>query len=155
MTRALTLSLALLVLGATLAAQAKPHFAGTWKPAPGAAAGDSPFALSEMVVAEDAKTMTVTATGQMGVFKTTYNLDGTEASSPLDFNGNSIERTTKSAWDGDKLQLTAVSNFQGQTFEIKEVWTLAPDGTLTVETTRPDFQGGGAPTTTKAVYKKS
>ena len=57
--------------------------------------------------------------------------------------------------DGSKLVLTTIANFQGQSFETKQVWTLGADGTLTVEATRPDFQGGGAPVTTKAVYKKS
>jgi len=61
---------------------------------------------------------------------------------------------TKSAWDGNKLVLTTVSDFQGQSFENKQIWTLGADGTLTVDSTRPDFQGGGAPITTKLVYKK-
>ena len=42
----------------------------------------------------------------------------------------------------------------GQSFETKSVWSLSADGTLLVEVTRPDFQGGGAPITTKAAYKK-
>jgi hypothetical protein len=34
------------------------------------------------------------------------------------------------------------------------MWTLNADGTLTVDSTRPDFQGGGAAITAKLVYKK-
>jgi hypothetical protein len=33
--------------------------------------------------------------------------------------------------------------------------SLDPSGTLLVESTRPDFQGGGAPVTTKSTYKKN
>jgi hypothetical protein len=156
MKRVLTLtSLCAVLLAVALAGQAKPSFAGNWKPVPGAAAGDDPFTYSQLVAAQDDKTLTVTVTGQMGEIKTTYNLDGTEAQSPLDFNGNSIDRVTKLAWDGGKLVLTATSNFNGQSFEIKEVWSMSDDGSLMVEATRPDFQGGGGPITTKTTYKKS
>jgi hypothetical protein len=137
--------------GVAAAAQEKPNFAGTWKLA--SEAGD-PFTSPQLVVGQNAKTLTVTSTSQMGEIKTTYNLDGTEARSPLDFNGTTIDRVTKAAWSGSKLVLTAISEFNGQSFEVKSTWTLNADGTLLSETTRPDFQGGGAPTTTKATYKK-
>jgi len=91
----------------------------------------------------------------MGEFKTLYSLDGTETKSPLDFNGTTIERVTKTTWDGNKLVLTITSNFDGQSFESKAVWALGTDGTLQIDLTRPDFQGGGGPVTTKASYKKS
>ncbi len=146
------------LLGAVLAAQAKPTFSGTWKLVPDAAAtgGGQMFVVSELDAVQDAKTLVVTSTSdQMGQSKTTYNLDGTEAQSPLEFNGTSIDRVTKAAWDGDKLVLTTKSDFNGQAFEVKQVWSLADDGSLVVEMTLPDFQGGGAPTTTKSTYKKS
>jgi hypothetical protein len=130
----------------------KPDFTGTWK-----LVGDAPdqFTASQIVVAKDATLLTVTVTGQMGEFKTTYKLDGTAGSSPLDFQGNMVDRTTKMAWTGDKLTLTATSDMGGGTFEVKSVVSAGPDGTMIVETTFPDFQGGGAPTTTKASYKKA
>jgi hypothetical protein len=136
------------------AAQAKPNFAGKWTLTgdPSAAGMMTPASIT---VTQDDKTLTVAVVGQMGEIKTAYNLDGSEGKSPIEFNGNSIDRVTKSAWDGSKLLLTTIANFQGQSFETKQVWTLGADGTLTVEATRPDFQGGGAPVTTKAVYKKS
>jgi hypothetical protein len=153
MKRALFFAVALAVplTVASLSAQEKPNFAGTWKLA--SEAGD-PFTSPQLVVVQNAKTLTVTSTSQMGEIKTTYNLDGTEARSPLDFNGTTIDRVTKAAWSGSKLVLTAISDFNGQTFEVKSTWTLNADGTLLSETTRPDFQGGGAPTTTKSTYKK-
>jgi len=147
---ALSITAALCAIPA--AAQEKPTFAGTWKLAPDAA--PEPFVPPQMVVVQDAKTLTVTATSQMGEFKTTYNFDGTEAKNPIEFNGNTLDRVTKLAWDGAKLVLTVTSNFGGQSFETKAVWSLAADGSLLVETTRPDFQGGGAPVTSKLTYKK-
>jgi len=142
------------VISALLAAQgAKPSFAGTWKLTSDPNAGM--LVSSQLVVAYDGKVLTVTGTSQMGDIKTVYNLDGSAAKSPLDFGGQSMDRTTKAAWDGAKLVLTTSSDFGGNAFEIKQVWSLAADGTLLVETTAPDFQGGGAPTTTKSTYKKA
>jgi hypothetical protein len=134
------------------AAQNKPDFTGTWK-----LAGEAPdqFTPSQIVVGKDAKMLTVTVTGQMGEFKTTYNLDGSEGRSPLDFQGNTVDRMTKMAWNGDKLTLTAASDMGGQAFEVKSVVSSGPDGTMIVETTFPDFQGGGGPITTKASYRKA
>jgi hypothetical protein len=90
----------------------------------------------------------------MGEFKTTYKLDGTPGSSPLDFQGNVIDRTTQATWNENKLTLTAKSDMNGQTIEFRSVVSAGPDGTMIVETTFPDFQGGGAPITRKATYKK-
>jgi hypothetical protein len=140
-------------LVAGLAAQAKPSFTGSWKLS--SDPGGDQFVAPAIAVAQDEKLMTVTVTGQMGEFKTTYNLDGSDGRSPLDFNGNTIDRTSKLAWDGDKLVLTTSSDFGGQAVEFKEVWSLGADGSLLIESTRPDFQGGGGPVTSKATYKKS
>lgn len=143
---------ALALVAAPAAAQEKPDFTGTWK-----LVGEAPdqFTPSQIVVAKDATLLTVTVTGQMGEFKTTYKLDGTAGSSPLDFQGNMMDRTTKMTWNGDKLTLSASSDMGNGPFEVKSVVSAGPDGTMIVETTFPDFQGGGAPTTTKASYKKA
>ena len=143
----------LLFLTTVVLAQAKPDFTGKWTlTSPDAAsAGMNPTSLA---VTQDAKTITLVANTQVGEIKTVVNLDGTPAKSPIEIQGMSIDRTTKSAWDGNKLVLTTVSDFQGQTFETKQVWSLGADGTLTIDSTRPDFQGGGGPVTEKLVYKK-
>ena len=138
---------------AVAGAQDKPSFAGTWKLAD--PAQPDMFTPSQLVVAQDATEMTVTATGQMGEFKTTYKLDGSVGRSPLDFNGQTIERATKATWNASKLALSTTSDMNGQTIEFKSVLSLNADGALMVESTFPDFQGGGAPITQKAVYKKS
>lgn len=147
-----TLFVALLLAAASLPAQDKPDFTGTWN-----IVGTAPDQLtpSQIVVAKDATLLTVTITGQMGEFKTTYKLDGTAGSSPLDFGGNTMDRTTKMAWNENKLTLTATGDMGNGSFEVKSVVSANPDGTMLVETTFPDFQGGGGPITTKATYKKS
>ena len=151
MKRAFSFVVVLVLLGVVVAAQEKPNFAGTWKLA-GAPADQ--FTAPQMVVVQDAKTITVTASSQMGEFKTPFNLDGTEARAPLEFNGTTFDRVTKAAWTGKTLVLTTKSEINGQTFETKMTWTLNADGTLLVESTRPDFQGGGGPVTGKTTYKK-
>src|SRR5215831_18429778 len=102
MKRTLSMMLTLLIVAASAAAQDKPDFSGTWK-----LAGDAPdqFTPTQIVVAKDATQLTVTITGQMGEFKTTYKLDGTAGSSPLDFQGQSIDRTTQMTWNDKKLTL--------------------------------------------------
>ena len=142
-----------LVLVAGLEAQAtRPNFVGTWKLASDPAGGM--MTASQLVTSDDGKVLTVVAAAQFGDSKTVYNLDGTEAKSPLEFNGMSIDRTTRAAWQGTKLVLTTTSDFNGMVFEIKQAWSIEADGTLVVESTMPDFQGGGGPVTTKATYKK-
>jgi hypothetical protein len=153
MKRMLSIVLAAVILAAhAAAAQEKPDFTGTWK-----LAGEAPdqFTPTQIVVAKDATQLIVTTTGQMGEFKTTYKLDGSTGSSPLDFQGNLIDRTTKMAWTENKLTLTATSDMGGQAFEVKSVVSAGDGGTMIVETTFPDFQGGGSPITTKASYKKA
>src|SRR4051794_3851770 len=148
----LSMVVAALVLVATVAAQEKPNFVGTWK-----IVGDAPDAMtpSTIVITQDATSLIVLISGQMGDFKTAYKLDGSAGSSPLDFQGNMIDRTTKMVWADKKLTLTASSDMGGQAIEVKSVVSAGPDGTMIVETTFPDFQGGGAPITTKATYKKA
>ena len=140
------------VMVAALAAQSKPSFTGTWKLTSDPSAG--PFIASQLVASDDGKVLTVMSTSEFGEVKTLYNLDGSPAQSPLEFDGMKIERTTKAAWDGIRLVLTTTSDFGGMPLEIKQVLSLAPDGALSVQTTFPDFQGGGAATTSTATYKK-
>jgi hypothetical protein len=46
-------------------------------------------------------------------------------------------------------------SFDGNPIQMSTVMSLDPSGHLIIESTRPDFQGGGAPITTKATYKKN
>jgi hypothetical protein len=146
MTRALSVMFTCLaLLAAPLAGQDKPSFAGTWKLSDPAT--PEMFTPSVMTVVQDATALTVATTS--------HKLDGSEAPSPLDFNGMTIDRMTKLVWEGSKLLLIATSKVEGQSIEFKSAWSLSADGSLVTETTVPDFQGGGAPIITKATYKKS
>lgn len=154
MKRALSALFACLaLLGAPLAGQEKPSFVGTWKLSDPAT--PDTFTPTVMTVVQDATALTVTTTSQMGEFKTSYKLDGSEAPSPMNFNGMTIDRMTKLVWEGRKLLLITTSKMEAQSIEFKSGWSLTADGALATETTVPDFQGGGAPITLKATYKKN
>ena len=148
----LPILVALAAFTAAAGAQDKPSFAGTWKLSD--PAQPEMFTPTQLVIAQDATDLTLTATSQMGEFKTVYKLDGSMGRSPLDFNGQSIDRATKATWNSGKLTLWTGSEMNGQTIEFKSVLSLNADGALLVESTFPDFQSGGAAITAKATYKK-
>jgi hypothetical protein len=141
------------VLAAAAAAQEKPNFVGSWKLSD--PAQPDQFMASTIVISQDGTSLVVVAANSMGEFKTTYPLDGSAGRSPLDFNGMTIDRATKMAWKDNKLTLTTSSEMNGQVAEFKSVMSMGADGAMTVESTFPDFQGGGGPITQKAVYKKA
>ena len=141
------LTLAAFIAATTIAAaQAPPSFAGKWTliPDPNAPGGGMGGLGQEATITQDASTMTITRTTQMGTFTSTYKLDGTESKNTLSMQGNSIEQVSTAKWD-----------FGGNPVELTMVLALDPAGNLLVESTRPDFQGGGAPVTTKMSYKKN
>jgi hypothetical protein len=150
---ALFASMVLIGAPPLLAGQDKPSFGGTWKLSDPAT--PEMFTPTLMTVVQDATALTISTTSQMGEFKTSYKLDGSEAPSPLDFNGMTIDRMTKLVWEGGRLMLITTSKAEGQSLEFKSAWSLTADGALATETTVPDFQGRGAPITTKATYKKN
>jgi hypothetical protein len=158
---AILMSAAALIVGATnLSAQAKPSFAGTWTvivdpsvaPAPGR--GGRGGLGQGGTIAQDGKTLTITRTTQNGEMKSVYNLDGSESKNTMTFGGNSVEQTSKTRWDGDKLVVTTSSTFNGNPVETTMVLSLDAAGNLVVDATGPG-RNGGAPTTTHTTYKKS
>jgi hypothetical protein len=162
MKRVLSLAAAVVIIaGAMLAAQAAPSFAGKWTlvPDPNAApggAGRGPGGLGQsVVIVQDAATLTMTRTTAMGEFTSTYKLDGSESKNTFNMQGNAIEQVSKVKWDGGKLLVNTTMDFGGNPVATSMTLSLDASGNLLVESTRPDFQGGGAPVTTKATYKKS
>ena len=151
--------LTLVAGAAAVMAQAKPVFAGKWTlvpdpnaPAPTGRGGGRGGGLGQAFSAEqNDKTLTVITTGAQGEMKAVYNLDGSESKNPLNFNGNSIDRVSKTKWDGAKLVITTTTNFNGNANESTQTWSLDATGNLVVESTS-NF--GGTPTTAKATYKK-
>jgi hypothetical protein len=160
MKRAMTVIPVIAALAASvLVAQAPPSFAGKWTLVPDANApaggGRGMGGLGQTaMVTQDATTLTITRTTQMGELTSTYKLDGTESKNTLSFQGNSIDQVSIAKWDAGKLKINTTMSFQGQPVETSLVLSLDPSGNLLVESTRPDFQGGGAPVTTKMTYKK-
>jgi hypothetical protein len=162
MKRAMTaVAAALVCITATLPAQAPPNFAGKWtlvvdpNAAPaGGGRGMGGIGQSATIV-QDATTLTITRTTQVGEFTSTYKLDGSESKNTMNMGGNAVDLLSKAKWEGSKLTVATTMNLNGNAVETSMVMALDSDGNLLVETTRPDFQGGGAPITTKATYKKS
>src|SRR4051812_8699499 len=140
-----------------VAAQAPPNFAGKWTLVadPNAPAGMAGGLGTEANITQDASTMTITRTTQMGTFTSNYKLDGTESKNTLSMQGNSIEQVSTAKWDAGKLRVNTKMDFGGNPVELTMILALDPSGNLLVESTRPDFQGGGAPVTTKMSYKKN
>ncbi len=133
-----------------------PSFAGKWTlvPDPNAAGGFAGLGDSVAIV-QDAATLTMTRSTQMGELKMTYKLDGSESKNSLNIGGNSVDQVSKAKWDGGKLTINTSMNFAGTAVDIVTVLSLDASGNLLVVRTAPDFQGGGQPVTTKSSYKKS
>jgi len=146
---------ATVMLAGLVFAQAPANFAGKWTLVPNPNATGMGGLGSEATIVQDEKTLTITRTTQMGEFKTVHNLDGSESKNTLNFNGNAIEQLSKAKWDGGKLTITTSMNFNGNPVETSMTMMLDSAGALQVESTRPDFQGGGQPITTKMSYKKN
>ena len=154
---AVPVTIALVMLLSVGAFAQTPNFTGKWTVVPDAAsAGGGRGGLGqEAVIKQDEKTLTITRTTQMGEFTSTYNLDGSESKNTLNFQGNAIEQLSKARWDGGKLVVDTTMTFDGNPVKVNMTLALDASGNLLVESTRPDFQGGGAPVTTKTAYKKS
>jgi hypothetical protein len=162
MRRAATLTGTLALVLATVAvfAQAKPNFAGKWtlvpdpNAAPAGGRGGFGGLGASVTIAQDDKTLTVTRQVQGTDVKSVYNLDGSDSKNTMNFGGNAMDQVSKAKWDGNKLVITTSVNFGGNASELGTTYSLDASGNLIVESTRPDFQGGGAPVKTTATYKK-
>jgi hypothetical protein len=159
MKRALTLATMICALVSAVIAQTPPSFAGKWTLVPDASApaggGRGMGGLGQTAtITQDANTLTITRTTQMGEITSTYKLDGSESKNTLNMQGNSIDQLSVAKWDAGKLKINTKMDFQGNPVETSLVLSLDASGNLVAESTRPDFQGGGAPITTKMTYKK-
>ena len=149
-----TLALAVLLSAATLAQT--PNFAGKWALVPDPALQGNFGGLGQSaVIKQDATTLTITRTTQMGEVTSAYKLDGSESKNTLNLQGNAIEQISKTKWEGGTLHVDTAMSFDGNAVNVTMALSLDASGNLVVVSTRPDFQGGGAPVTTKATYKKT
>ena len=143
------------LLSAAVAAQT-PNFAGKWAiVADPAAQGPGGSLGQSAVIKQDAGALTITRTTPMGEITTVYKLDGSESKNTLNFQGNAIEQLSKTKWEGGTLHVATSMSFDGNPVNVTMAMSLDPAGNLVVVSTRPDFQGGGSPVTTKATYKKA
>jgi polyisoprenoid-binding protein YceI len=146
------------ILVATVAAAQTPNFAGKWTLVPDPAAAPGGFGGGigqEAVITQDATSITIKRTTPMGEFTTIYKLDGSESKNTLTVQGNTIDQISKAKWDGGMLKVDTTLTFDGNPVQVSMSMVLDPSGNLLVESTRPDFQGGGGPITTKSTYKKN
>jgi len=167
------------LFAATVMAQAKPDFSGRWTSEPEAKTTEpgsgqpSAARVGDMgsgwgtnpTITQTADRLTVEymffARGDMQPpLKFVYALDGTETKNSVMLGRGIQMQTSKTAWEGAKLIITTTHAFENPTngqpmkSEVKQTLTLASPTQLIVETTRGGVLGG-APTTTKTVYKKS
>src|SRR5436190_22097585 len=150
---ALPLAVSMLFSAATLAQST--NFAGKWAIVPDPAVQGGFGGLGQSaVIKQDATTLTITRTTQMGEVTSVYKLDGSESKNTLSFQGNSIDQISKVKWDGGTLHVDTSMNFVGNQVNVTMAMSLDPSGNLIVVSTRPDMQGGGSPVTTKTSYKK-
>jgi hypothetical protein len=155
-----TVAVAMMAVG--VLAQAHPSFAGKWTreaPADGAAAGGGGGRGGgrgggfgqEVTITQDANTITMEyMQGRGGTQKRVYKLDGSDSvNEVMGRGGEAAPQTSKAVWEGNKLSITTTTGFG----ETKQVLSLE-GADLVVEQTNPGREGG-APTTTKIVYKKA
>jgi len=152
---ALPLVITALVTAAVLAQT--PNFSGKWTvvPDPAATGGGFGGIGQTAVIKQDATSMVITRTTQMGEFTSTYKLDGSESKNTLNIQGNAIDQISKTKWDGGTLHVDTSMSFDSNPVNVTMAMSLDGSGNLVVVSTRPDFQGGGGPVTTKTTYKKS
>jgi hypothetical protein len=134
----------------------KPNFSGKWvREAPaggggggGGRGGGGGFGAENTITQTD-KTLTIEYMGggqNPAPMKLVFNLDGSESKNP---GGRGGEQVSKATWDGAKIVITTAT----PNGEIKRVISME-GANMVIESTTPGREGG-APQTSKAVYKKA
>lgn len=85
---------------------------------------------------------------------TTYALDGKAAKSEMQGPGGAMQVSTTAKLDEKGLKITRSMETPMGARETTEKWWLNADGTLSIESTRPN-RDGGMDTTTRTYTKKS
>lgn len=173
----LAVLVALVWMPVAAASQAHPDFSGRWTAEsdapPPSAAPSAPAARGDMgsgwgspiTITQDASQLTVEYTiytryDLQPPLKFVYALDGSESKSTVMIGRGAEMRSSRTSWDGAALNITTLYTMPdpvtGKPFitEVKQKLTLASPTSLVVEVTRSGALGG-APTTARAVYRKS
>lgn len=143
---------ALALAGASVWAQApvRPNFSGTWvQLAPGDGAGD------EIVVKHGEQLLTQQHASEGAGHTLQFHLDGaTHPDVPIgEGSGHEVVGTHTAAWDGSRLVIDQVTNYQNGFHRVaKSVWWLDDKGQMVihVESNLPD----GSRLNMTMVYKK-
>ena len=83
----------------------------------------------------------------------TYTLDGKGKASTMSTQMGDLQITTTAKQDGSKIEITRSIETPMGARSTSEKWTLGTDGTLTIESQRPN-RDGGMDTTTRVFTKK-
>jgi hypothetical protein len=156
MRRVLLLALtAAIVLPFHARAQGKPDFSGTWMR--DAAKSDQPMgrggrggaAVDSLTIAQTPAQLTE----KRGELTLVYKLDGSASTNQMPGRGGPQEVKSTAKWDGSKLVIESVRDFQGMSITQKETRSLSADGKeMTIEQSIATPQGER---TTKQVFTKS
>ena len=135
-------------------AQTKPDFSGTWtldaskSDAAMGRRGGAPAASEPIVVTQAANQLTI----KRGEQSLVYKLDGSETANQMPGRGGPQEIKSKAHWEGSKLIIETMRDFQGMSITQKELRSLSADGKeMIVEQSVQTPQGER---TTKQVYSK-
>ena len=108
---------------ASVSAQDKPNFAGTWK-------ADNSYSL--VTISVEGSKMTITNTIAGNSESTVYLLDGTPSKKTFEGPNGLMENVSTSTWEGNVLVTTTKTGFGSTLIERR---SLQPDGTMRVQTT--------------------
>jgi hypothetical protein len=143
---------AVVLMTAGVVAQSKPSFAGEWKKVAAAGQGQGEPGI-DLTITQSATTMTVeyrTASQAAAPAKLTYQLDGSASKNVMAGRGGGAptEQVSKVTWAANTLVVTT----RTAAGEEKRAFSM-DGGDLVVETSAAP-RNGGAPTVTKAIYKR-
>jgi hypothetical protein len=143
-----------ITVAVTLSAQGKPDFSGNWvldtTSGDGAGRGGPITAGVQLMVKQDAKTLTLTRLQGDQTVTETVNLDGSETREMIEALGGTRERVSRATWDGNKLVINATLSVDGKILQQNRVMSME-GGNLVIEQIGP---GGGGPATIRRVFKK-
>ena len=157
-----------LLVSASVLAQGKPNFAGTWtidaektaaaNPAPagggggggraGGGGGGGRGGGGPITIKQDGTTLSIERQGPNGPQVSTYNLDG----KPGKMTQGQAEIAYTAKVVGSTIEIETTRDMGGQPVVSKQVWSM--EGDYLVQASTAPGREGGAPTTRKTYYKK-
>jgi hypothetical protein len=123
------MGLGIAVLTATMSAQARPDFSGTWVAVkPAEVAGQKEF------VAQDATMLVRGHASESGEHLFMYNLDGSQSRNVIKVNEADVVTLSKTSWSGDRLIIVNSTTYpDGRTLDQTETWSIGKDGRLSID----------------------